>query len=64
MRYEELSPDVQSYLHNCLEAGAYVDPLRLPEDLRLMMECQISRQRPVKEGLELYYVQDVFEALA
>lgn len=51
------------HLLECAEIGAYVDPDRLPAELRERVDAQALRQRPVVDGREYYYVADVMAEL-
>ncbi|WOI30754.1 hypothetical protein [Sulfitobacter dubius] len=51
------------YLFACSEAGTYVDPQRLSAPLRERVDAQVARQRPLINGREYYYANDVEAAL-
>lgn len=53
----------RSYVMQCREDHAYVDPMRLSEALRERVDAQIGRQRPIVDGREHYYVADVIAEL-
>ncbi len=59
MKLADLPIDDQTYLRECSESGAYVDPQRLSAQLRERVEAQVLRQRPIVNGKEHYYVADV-----
>jgi hypothetical protein len=53
----------KSYVAECVETGAYVDPQRLSARLRERVDAQALRQRPIIAGREHYYVADVIAEL-